>query len=320
MKEPLVSVLALSVCMICCLGAEPGDSADIPKRKPKVAVLKFENFTTVRQFVTVENPALFPQSFGLLSRNSQGDLQWKPSGRRQESYSETTRALIEMAIGEWDEIEVIERQHLDGLERELELNDSRGGNRTHVERFQKEHGADYLVFGKILGVWEEEKRFNGYGLAHLTHLTKAHLYVAVVAMADERLAASFQTTGVCTISARQFGSDTHSDPSGEALRDAVRQLTAEPKFRSRLLSRLQINDLPPLPSGKLVSIDFNPNVRRAEVYLDDTFLGVTPFTRELVTGRRYKVRLQKPGYAPWEAWITAELDLAVSPELQLLPP
>lgn len=319
MKQPLAYVLALTVCMVCCLGAEPGDSDDMPKRKPKVAVLKFENFSQVQQFVTVENPALFPPSFGLLPRDAQGNLAKPPSGRRQESYSETARALIEMAIGEWDEIEIIERQHLDSLERELELNDERGGNRIHAERFAREHGADYIVFGKILRVWQEEKRFEGYGLAHLTQHTKAHLYVAVVATADERVARSFQTTGVCTTSARQFGSVTHGDPTGEALRDAVGQLMANPKFKSRLLSRLSVKDLPPPPEGKLVSVDFNPIVRRSELYINGTFVGVTPLTRELVAGRRYKIRFQKPGYAPWEAWIAAEPDLAVSAEMQRLP-
>jgi hypothetical protein len=86
-------------------------------------------------------------------------------------------------------------------------------------------------------------------------------------------------------------------PSKKDLFLRGRILTSENPIND-VLRRVVLNRQSPL-----TSIDVKSLPDGAEITVDDKFMGNTPSTLRLVAGD-HKVKLQKPGFKPWERTLT----------------
>ncbi|MCI0535530.1 MAG: PEGA domain-containing protein [Verrucomicrobiales bacterium] len=286
-----------------------------PVSKPKVAVLRFENSSRHRDLVTMDDPSLQRSRLPMLGTDSTGTARLD-LGQTIDRTSDAPRALLERALSSWPEIELIERQHVDLLQRELDLNRARRGQRMQEEQILKRHGVDCLVLGQVLDVSSESFRFDGYGTAQQTDSTVAQIYVRVVRIAPERIVFAQEATGSIDLLATPFARPTHSDTPAAALREAVRELVSDPEFRRAFVENVQEQASPLPPASAGVEVRFQTEPTGATIEVAGRHVGSTPLTRSLAPGMDYTVRFAKPGFRPWSGRITPEPGLLLSIELE----
>lgn len=284
------------------------------ERLANVAVLNFQNTSRHRETVWADNPAVVPSPLPLIGTKPDGSLALG-SKRPADRYSEKARSLLDNALSKIPGLRLVERQHVDAIEAEYERNRSLGGRRGIAERPSRIHGADFLVFGKILDIWSETNQFQGYGITTKSEITSAQIYLRVILMSEDREVFSTEKSASFALMTTPFGSETHSDPYGEAVAAAVRAIVAEPEFGESFRRNLaQHVKAAPLAEGIEISFQSKPSEARLDV--DGVYVGQTPLKRRFLPGTVYVVRLTKPGFLQWEAKINPELGLVIAAELE----
>ena len=99
---------ALFILLTAAVASFAAPQPATPKpNKPKLAVLKFENDTGTQDSRTIEVPAGVERTLPFLPVKS-------------ERYAELARSELENIVTQWDEIEVLERERADVIQRELD--------------------------------------------------------------------------------------------------------------------------------------------------------------------------------------------------------
>ena len=284
--------------------------------RPKVAVLPFQNFSNVKQEVLAEDAAVRPSRLPLLGRDLQNNTTFGIWKTKVDRYGELARSQVELALVALGEVDVVDRAQLGVLQRELDLNSDRGGDREVRENLAKRYGVDFFVFGQVLDIWDRSSSFAGYGVTRRSEQTQTLISLRVVQMAPEKVIYVTNQQGSFEIVTTPFRTATHSDPAGEAIRDAVRQLAQSSEFQKAFVARVEAaNSLTLLgPNQVLVPIKSRP--RGAMVEIDGHHIGVTPLKRRLYLNATHSLRLTKPGYRPWEGHLKVEEDSVVNVELE----
>jgi hypothetical protein len=300
----------LLMCASVAFSAEP-----LPTRPAKLAVLKFENVSRVREEVPVENPAYYPSMIPLLGTRSDGGLTIAPK-RPTERYSEKARTLVEQGLGQLPDIQLLERRSSDVIEAEYQRNRSRGGQRRAIEMPTREHGPDFLVLGTLLDISSETNLSQSYGVAYKSESTSVHVGLRVVKMSEDRIVFESEKLGSFSLVSTAFGAETHSDPTGQAIRIAVSKFMDDPAFRKAFVTQITESADPMDGTDRGLVVVFKSNPRNARIDIDGITVGQTPISRRLLPGTRYSVRVSKPGFLPWEAQVLPEKGLQIMADLE----
>ncbi len=292
--------------------------ADQPAQQPiKIAVLKFENLSRFRDEVRVESPASYPSAVPLFGTTADGSLVVSPK-RPMDRYAEKARALLEQTIGRIGGIQVIERHNADVIEAEYQRNRSLGGRRRSSEMPTRQHGPDFLLLGALVDISCETNSSQSYGVSLKTETTRAEVSIRVVKMSDDRIVFQAEKTGSFSLVTSGFGSESHSDTPGQAIREAIAQFLADPAFRKSFVSEIA-ESATSVPGDEGFAVRFQSNPRGARLEIDGTTVGQTPVTRKLQAGTRFQIRITKSGFKAWEGQIVPESGLKIIAELDPIP-
>jgi len=305
----------LSVLAVFLLACMPGEAH--AEARPRVAILTFQNASGVRNDVRLQDPNITRSVLPLIGKDVEGRTTFGISTLTVDRYGELARAELENALVEWNDVDIIDRSQLATLQRELDLNDSRGGEREERELLAKRHGVDFFVFGQILSLDQETRQYEGFGVPRRLDLSKALLQIRVVQMAPEKVVFATKAEGNSGSVTTAFRVSTKSDSFGDAIREAMQELVNRRGFRDSFTRRVveadgTVSEL----RGNEVVVAFQGKPTGAMVEIDESLVGTTPFKRKLKLQSKHEVRITKPGFLPWQGKITVEDGLTVDVELE----
>lgn len=302
-----------SACVLIAWAATAALGSD----RPKVAILPFKNIGGPPKMAKARDLTIDPTGIPMLGKDQQGNTIFGTSSVQVDVYGETARSQLERVLVMWDDVDVIERQERMVLQRELDLNDSRQGNREERELFAKQHGVDFYVFGQIVSIDDEVLQYEGYGVPRKVERTTATIFVRVVHMAPERVVFSTEISGKAERITTPFRTSAGGDQHAKAIRRAVLNMVEAPEFRQSLTTR--VNDAANSLSEtrvSVVTVDFETTPSGSMVDLDGLHIGSTPISKILPLRSEHSVRVTKPGFKPWEGRIKVEEGSAVKIELE----
>lgn len=285
--------------------------------RPRVAILTFQNGSRVREEVKMQDPTVTRSIVPLVGKDVEGNTTFGLSTLTVDRFGELARAELETALVEWDDMDFVDRSQLATLQRELDLNASRGGEREERELLAKKHGVDFFVFGQILGLDQETHAFEGFGVPRRLDKSKALLQIRVVQMAPEKVVFATKAEGTAERITTPFRVSTSSDPYGDAVRKAIEGLVSRKGFRDSFTQRIEVADRSTAETkGELVVVNFKGTPSGAMVEIDGSLVGTTPFKRKLKLLSNHEVRVTKPGFEAWTGKVTVEDGMVVDVELE----
>lgn len=301
------------------VAAEATTNTVAAKKIPQLGVLSFENRSDEKKPITVDNPAYKKTRIPGVVTDAEGALGIELATIVVDYYGEMARTRLEQALSDWPELQLIERNRLEPLKKELDLNKARGGTRSEEESIWRRYGCNFLVLGQIESAWTEEFATTAYGLS----FDNVHRYVEISIrlneVSSERPVYMGRATGSYTISNVTGHRNRHSDPFAAALKDAISQLTADHRFKAAVLGGIasrSVTAFAVTAPGETVAVTFAPqNITAADVEIDGNYLGTTPITIDLPSGHTTKVRLMLAKESLWEHTILPRKGLSVRPQL-----
>ncbi len=295
--RPKSIIAAITLCSVGL--AEP--SAGPQPITPQVAILQVDDesqgewyFTLSQRFEQHATPraAWGTNRFGLLVRSE-----------------------LEDTLVSWREVSVIERARMDVIQRELEINRNRGGDRKSAENILRQYGVTHLVLAQIINLTKASTHFVGYNISNDQTTYTARLRLRVVSVSDEKVVFSARLEGQFVMTQTPFSRETHSDPETEAVLRATRRFAEDRAFRDCFLQRTEQTLVGASTARGGVTVEFDSQPAGAVVELGGFYAGTTPFRLALKEGAEFRVRMTKPGWLPWHSQFLAAPDLKLFPEL-----
>ncbi len=298
MKTIIITLLLLLAMLRAAVAEETPAS---PEGKPRIAVLPFEDQTSAGSTLSITSA---------FSQRSAPMIKWSAN-----KYGRLARGMIETSLSKWEEVTTADRQSLDLLQREIELIKRRGGNMARIIEAKRKAGVTHYLLGELLHLDQHSWTFHEFGLFHSSTTTTARLRLRVIDVAKEDIVYSAESEGRFEVSKTQFGEDQHDDPGGQAVINAVKSLTEEPKFRAELLKALGQGALPERTERRNVEVVFDSLPKGGNIEIGEVYVGTGRISRVLENSERFHVRITKPGFEAWTGTIVAEAGLVVAPEL-----
>ena len=183
-------------------------------------------------------------------------------------------------------------------------------------------GADAIVMGTILDLKESSTQYQGYTMLKET-IYAARLRVRIINLTKEKgsdrivpvIPFSKVVSGRVVVSETPYLKLQSGDFFFTAISEALQTLADDERFKTGMAdAQLGSARLP------MTQVVFAPTPPNCSIYLSNEhgwkYLGESPLTNPLPTGIPQQIRLEKPGFAPWQTLIEPGDALRVTRELE----
>jgi hypothetical protein len=264
-----------------------------PSATPRVIVGPIEN----------ESKTDASLSFGQ-TRHFQQDS----TGRMQPGFApERVRTTLEDIVQGIDGVNLLERQQAQLFAGQYEAAATGRSEKQKQAELKAIMAPNIIVFGAILDIHEDKSDLKAYGTEIQSLHSECSLRIQVMDSADGSI--TYAKTLTAETDRNEGAHDTITttdDQDYELIKAALAKLADDSEFRNAVLG------LKP----ESVEVDFSPKPDDCDITIDGTYVGGSPMTVKLMSGRPINLRLSKTGYKDWQIKLTPAPGLRVTHELE----
>lgn len=306
------SIAGLAISVASLSGAESQPPAQ-PRRA--ILVAPFENISQVKAMVSYdalrESSEKAPVSAVVAdARNGVAIAVTGTESVRKtlmvDRYSEAPRGMLEDLLAQQQGLVVVERQRVDALLQEQQF--SGFTNQGDAIALSKVAGARYLATGTVQDIAMRETNFSGYGIASKRIQVTAQVRVRLVDIETGQIVASTKAQGQETYATDRFSSLTDSDVAYRVISNAVTKIGENKEFLEKIRAQAGA------PSVDIaVRIETTP--AGADVLVNDIFVGNSPTSINLPSGRPSTISIQAAGFTTWQRAVVPQAGMRIAPTL-----
>lgn len=187
------------------------------------------------------------------------------------------------------------------------------GSNDDLIKICREKNAQFLVVGAISSFRIDEREGVAYGVTRRLFSTRVNMDLRVIDVASTEIV--YQANPSKTVNAQiPEGMTKFSDVYDweRVLRTAVSEAASE------MTTKLAQSTGSEPPPESTVKVNLKTTPPGADILIDGDFAGNTP-SELAVPARRFRLKLQRQGYQPWENDIMPREGMSISPALEPTP-
>jgi hypothetical protein len=222
------------------------------------------------------------------------------------SNQEKIRTVIEDMLTEISGVHLLERQQAQIFLSQWKKDDGMTAAQR-AAKLQMTTLPNLIVFLAIVDFHDENLNFKGYGVTQKSVETTCSLRLQVMDTSDGSITFTKMLTGTKTIQNTDALQDSSTEDSGfEAIKVALKKLDGDAAFQDAVRGVKQ----------EQVDVEFAPTPDNCDIEIDGNYVGGSPLTKKLLSGKEIKVRISKAGFKDWQGKLSPQAGLRVTRELE----